>query len=439
MKKILLILGAFVALCHGVEAGPSLQLRVEPEQKVLTKGAAKETVVRIDLTGINPPGIRRRTPLNLALVIDRSGSMQGAKIEKARQAAMELVGQLTAEDTLAIVAYSARARVVSPAAAVTDQASLKEIIQRISTDGGTALYAGVELGASEVRKHESSARINRVILLSDGLANIGPSSPADLRRLGNRLSEEGISVTTIGLGDDFNEELMSGLAEASDANYYYVKDTEKLPEIFMKELGGLATVVARSIRIEISCPRGVEPMGLMGRSETFTERKTVVKLDHLTAGQNRYLLLHCRLQGGAAARDLNVVHVSTSYTDAVSGTSQSCAGSARIDFTDNAELAKKSVNSEIAVQRVWMMNAIKKDEAIADADAGNYESAAAKLASQAENLAYQCSIAPASQQPQLQEETRNLRRQSSDLLTRRYGLSNRKELQSGSWSVRNSK
>ena len=96
---------------------------------------------------------------------------------------------------------------------------------------------------------------------------LGPSSPHDLRRLGQRLATRGVSVTTIGLGDDYNEDLMAGLAEASDANYYYVKDTEKLPQIFAKELGELIDVVARDVRIEITCPEGVRPLGFIGRTE----------------------------------------------------------------------------------------------------------------------------------------------------------------------------
>src|SRR6185369_10288746 len=150
--------------------------------------------------------------------------------------------------------------------------------------GSTALYAGVEAGADQIQKHLSSHRINRVILLSDGLANIGPSTPQDLRRLGNRLSERGISVTTIGVGDDYNEDLMAGLAEASDANYYYVKDTEKLPAIFAKELGELLTVAAREIRIEIVCPAGVRPMGFIGRAEKFEGQKAVVQFNQILPG-----------------------------------------------------------------------------------------------------------------------------------------------------------
>ena len=110
-----------------------------------------------------------------------------------------------------------------------------------------------------------------------------------MRRLGSHLAERGISVTTIGVGDDYNEDLMAGLAEASDANYYYVRDTEKLPEIFAKELGELLTVAARDVRIEIICPDGVKPLGFIGRAEKFENQRATVNLSQLTTGQDRYL------------------------------------------------------------------------------------------------------------------------------------------------------
>src|SRR5581483_2232947 len=143
----------------------------------------------------------------------------------------------TPDDVFSFVVYSDDARVLVPAQHVEDKDALKAKIARIDAEGSTALYAGVKRGAAEMDEYLSDKRINRIILLSDGLANVGPSSPRELRRLGGDLAERGIAVTTIGVGADYNEDLMAGLAEASDANYYYVKDTEKLPEIFNKELG----------------------------------------------------------------------------------------------------------------------------------------------------------------------------------------------------------
>jgi len=247
MKTILFALALAAVLGVNRLAGETLTLKLVPERGCWLRNTPDEVVVKIDLSAVNGQTKARRTPLNLAVVLDRSGSMTGPKIEKAKQAAMQLVDRLRPDDVFSMVIFSDEAQVVVPAGHVEDKDALKEKIEGIEARGSTALYAGVKLGAEQLDEFLSGKRINRVILLSDGLANVGPSTPRDLRRLGAQLVETGISVTTIGVGDDYNEDLMAGLAEASDANYYYVRDTEKLPEIFAKELGELTRVAARDV------------------------------------------------------------------------------------------------------------------------------------------------------------------------------------------------
>jgi Ca-activated chloride channel family protein len=128
--------------------------------------------------------------------------MTGTKLEKAKQAALQLVDRLAPNDIFSLVTYSDEARVLVPAQRVEDKEALKEKIEGIEAGGSTALYAGVKTGARQIQEYLSGKRINRVILLSDGLANVGPSSTHDLRQLGRQLAERGISVTTIGVGDD---------------------------------------------------------------------------------------------------------------------------------------------------------------------------------------------------------------------------------------------
>ncbi len=289
MNKFMLTLGLATACTANLFAGETLQLKLVPERGYVVKNLPQEVVIKIDLSAIADRQKVRRTPLNLAVVLDKSGSMTGAKLEKTKQAAMQLVDRLAPNDIFSLVIFSDRAQVLVPAQKVEDKDALKEKIQGIEAGGSTALYAGVKMGADQLGEFLSSKYINRVILLSDGLANVGPSSTRELRRLGSDLAERGISVTTIGVGDDYNEDLMAGLAEASDANYYYVKDTEKLPEIFAKELGGLLTVAARDVRIEIVCPDGVRPLGFIGRAEKFGGQRATVNLSQFTTGQNRYL------------------------------------------------------------------------------------------------------------------------------------------------------
>src|ERR1700730_1314598 len=248
MKIILRWCGMALAFGLSSVGATTLNLRLDPDRRMLLAGKDQEVVVKIDLD--SETGRRsNRSPLNIAVVIDHSGSMAGAKIEKTKQAAMQLIDQLTPQDTLALIEFDDRVTVLFPSQHVVDRQALKAQVQRIEPGGSTALYAGVEAGGKQLLEIESrTERINRVILLSEGLANVGRSSTSALKSLGRSLSRQGVSVTTIGVGDDYNEDLMAGLAEASDANYYYVQDAEKLPEIFAKELGGLQTATAREVR-----------------------------------------------------------------------------------------------------------------------------------------------------------------------------------------------
>jgi Ca-activated chloride channel family protein len=436
MNRIIFACGLATGLAVNLFAGETLRLKLEPDRGFVLSGSPQEVVVKIDLTAAGQKQKLKRTPLNLAVILDRSGSMTGAKIEKARQAAMGLVDQLAPDDYFSLVAYSDYAEVLLPAQQVEDKESVKSRIARIRPGGSTALYAGVQLGATQVQRHLSSRKINRVILLSDGLANVGPSSPRELRQLGHALSETGISVTTIGVGDDYNEDLMAGLAEASDANYYYVKDTERLPEVFAKELGELETVAAREVRIEIICPKGVKPIGLIGRPEVFSGQKAAVQLSQLALEQNRYLFLRCLVQEPQP----EVAAVTVRYTDELNGgAEESVSEQARVRFTEDQTLAANSERAEIVAQKELLLTAVAKDAALVEADAGRYKQAAETLSRQAVVLDNQYQNAPASVQSQLRQEAANLRLRANQLEQNQYDSGTRKSMQSEFWSYRNSK
>ncbi len=436
MKKIMLTIGLATACVTSSFAGETLQLKLVPDREVVLKNSPQEVVVKIDLSAIAGRQKERRTPLNLAVVLDKSGSMAGAKLEKTKQAAIQLVDRLAPNDIFSLIVFSDQARVLVSAQKVEDKELLKRRIESIRADGSTALYSGVKLGADQIEEYLSSKRINRVILLSDGLANIGPSSPRDLRRLGGQLSERGISVTTIGVGDDYNEDLMAALAEASDANYYYVKDTEKLPEIFAKELGEMLAVAARDVRIEIICPEGVRPLGFIGRAEKFENQKASVSLSQFTTGQNRYLLLRCLVNGNKP----EVARVKVNYTDELNGGTVEIADDvAKIRFTEDRDIADKSVNGAVVAQKEIMLTAVAKDEAMIEADAGNYKKAAAILAAQGGALSRAFAAAPATVQFQLRDEQANISNFTNQFENGQYGAGSRKLMQSQSYNSRNSK
>jgi Ca-activated chloride channel family protein len=198
-------------LASGFAWAGQVQLNVGLGQPVLPADKKNVTYLKVGLTGFSLPRAEERAPVNVALVLDKSGSMSGEKIEHAKTAALAALDRLNSNDIVSVVVFDTTVSVVVPATKLTDRAAVRRAIAGIEANGTTALFAGVSKGAEEVRKFLGLERVNRIILLSDGQANVGPSSPSELGELGHSLRKEGISVTTLGLGMDYSEDLMAQL------------------------------------------------------------------------------------------------------------------------------------------------------------------------------------------------------------------------------------
>jgi Ca-activated chloride channel family protein len=325
--------------------------------------------------------------VNLSLVIDRSGSMSGDKIEKAREAALEALSRLSPDDILSVVAYDSSVETLVPAQRVGDGRRISAAIRSIHANGGTALFGGVSQGASEIRKHLEDRRyVHRVILLSDGQANVGPSSPDDLGRLGAALMKEGVSVTTVGLGLGFNEDLMTRLAQRSDGNTYFVESSEDLPRIFAGELGDVLNVVARRVVVELEFPRGVRPIGFVGREGAINGQKAEVTLNQIYGGQEKFALIEVEVPANEPGAKLELVNARLSYDDAL--TSKPATSRAQSSVTFSKEQAVVVSSANLHVQNDYAVNliAVTKDRAVALVDANQPAVAAQELRQKAVEL-----------------------------------------------------
>jgi Ca-activated chloride channel family protein len=416
MKKLFFLMLAGVLARQVVAASePDVTLRVAPERDLVYSAGPREVIVQVEIEARKPDHRGHRVPMNLALVLDRSGSMQGAKIEKARQAACVAVDQLADDDLLSVVIYDNDAEVLLPPEPVGNsrhREELKSAIDRIRPRGSTALHAGVSAGARLIRKNLDKERVNRVILLSDGLANVGPSRPADLAALGRELRGEGIAVTTIGLGDDYNEDLMTALAEASSANYYYVKDAEKLPGIFAEELGVARSLIARGITIQIRVPDGVRLREIIGRPEIECRgRSAEIRLDEIFGSEKRRFLARCVVEE-KRGEPLDVAAIEMSYETTAGTRAPAQAQMANVKFTDEAPKSDASLRPAVAQEVSVAKNRVAKELAVKLADEGRAKEAVAVLRQQAVANA----AAPAAAQlPALPEENRKLEAAASEL------------------------
>ena len=433
-KTFLLLLAGVLARQVLIASEPAVSLRVSPERDLVYTGGPREVIVQVEIEARKPDRGGRRAPMNLAVVLDRSGSMQGAKIEKARQAACVAVDRLGEDDLFSLVIYDNESEVLIAPERVGNsrhREELKERIDRIRPGGGTALHAGVTLGARQIRRHLDKERVNRVILLSDGLANVGPSRTADLATLGRELRGEGIAVTTIGLGDDYNEDLMTALAEASSANYYYVKDAEKLPGIFSEELGVARSLLARGITIRITVPDGVRLREIIGRPEIECRGRTVqITMPELFGAEKRRFLARCVVEE-KRAEPLDVAAIELSYESADGTRAPAQSGNALVKFTDEAPKSEASLRPEVAKEVSVVGNRMAKELAVKLADEGKAKEAVAVLRQQA--VANAAAPAPA-QLPGLVEENRKLEAAASEIdRGGQLEKSSRKSIQFDNW------
>ena len=304
---------AVVAAVAGAQIAEASReaVNISLSQPVILAGASQTVYLKI---GLNVDGERDyRAPVNVAIVIDRSGSMQGEKLARAKAAARQAVNRLHPDDIVSIVAYDDTVRVLLPATKVADRTAVLAAIETLVPGGSTALFAGVSVGAAEVRKFLDRERVNRVVLLSDGLANVGPDSPAELGALGASLKKDGIAVSTIGLGLGYNEDLMARLAGRSDGNHTFVEHPRDLARIFDAEFGDAISVTAQDVLVRIECAPGTVPIRVLGRDAEIAGRVVVVSLNQLYAAQEQYVLLELVAPAGANGEARRLAGVSWSY------------------------------------------------------------------------------------------------------------------------------
>lgn len=209
------------------------------------------------------PGPQGRLPLNLALVLDRSGSMTGEPLARVKQASEFAVTHLGPADYLALVSYETEVRTELPSAPVTDREVVRRIIGRLQPGGATNLSGGLVAGVREARCFRGPGRVSRVLLLTDGLANEGVTGTQALGQMARELSAGGLPITTMGVGPQYDEDLLLAIAEASGGNYYYIDSPEWIPEVFARELSGLLQVAAQGVRLRLRALGGCRVEGIL--------------------------------------------------------------------------------------------------------------------------------------------------------------------------------
>ncbi|HTA19007.1 MAG TPA: VWA domain-containing protein [Polyangia bacterium] len=242
-------------------------------------------------------------PLNLSLVLDRSGSMAGEPFRNMLIAAETFVGQLRDGDRVSVVAFSDGVYEAAPSVVIDGNSRNAVVagIRALRDGGGTFFSGGLLAGLAEVFSAFQPWQINQVILFSDGEPNIGITSAAELARISERAAESGVSVTTIGFGRDHDELLMQGIADASGGNYYYVDKPADMAEIFQREAGAILRSAARATDIEMQMPPGLALDDVIGYDYVTTGPGHVfVRVGSIPHDEERYVVFKFHATAGPA-------------------------------------------------------------------------------------------------------------------------------------------
>jgi Ca-activated chloride channel homolog len=331
---------------------------------------------RFVLAEIDAPPARReraRPPVHLAFVIDRSGSMGGDKIRLAKLAVEESLARLHDDDRFAIVVYDEVIDVVFPSTRATADARRSALARlgEIDARGSTNLGEGWLRGCEQVALALSDEGVNRTLLLTDGLANVGVTDRDELARHAAELRARGVSTTTFGVGEDFDEVLLQAMADAGGGHFYFIANAAAIRDYVTSEVGETLEVVARDVTLQVSAPDGIQVESLSPFPTQALGGRTVVTLGDLVAEQRLQVVLRLNFPYGEIGRDTGALFSLSDRNGVLDGAPVKLGW----EYADNKanDLQERDRDVDRAVAEIFAARA--RQEAVGRNRAGDYKGA----------------------------------------------------------------
>jgi Ca-activated chloride channel homolog len=319
---------------------------------------------------------KKRVPLNISVVLDRSGSMaQEDKLTYAKKAIKFIIKNLGKKDIISIVTYDDRVNVTVPPVKGSEKNRLLKMVNEITTGGSTNLSGGLMEGYNQVKANYSSNRINRVLLISDGLANVGIRNPRKIEQIVQSKSQDNITVSSFGVGKYFNEKLLTGIAEYGNANYYYIDESDKIPEIFSSELAGLLAVAAQNSHIRIKGLNGANIRRVFGYKYKTENNIIEIRMGDIVSEEKKIALAEIVLPG-TRKKNLKIAEVIFSYDDSISDFKRIVKRfDIRVSYTADRKLFAANQNSRVIRDREMFRSSELMEKTMDMVDKGDVEGA----------------------------------------------------------------
>ena len=399
-----------------------------------------DVLIRITPPALNPdpssrPNWKDRPDLNLSLVIDRSGSMEGEKMIRAREAAMFCVDQMLPSDRLSVVTFDDRIDVLFPSEPVANKQSMKDLIARVTARGSTALHEAWVRGGLTVSEQMLDQGINRVVLITDGLANVGITSTDEIVTQAMGLYQRGVSTSTIGIGADFNEDLLMPMAQSGGGNAWHVVEPNDMQHIFQVELEGLIAQFAHTVSLSLIPADGVRIVDVLNDFDlTETGR---YRLPNLQAGSPLDIVVQLKVGAEETGTQMRLLDLRLGFMPQEAKNAEVLKQAHTVEFASRAEVEGSQLNHEVIKTVQFLMNARARNEAIKRMDQGDYDGAQVVLGSAMSDTRAAC--ASFASMPAVMEELAALQETTGSLKDRLKDKMNRKKLAYAAYNRRSGK
>ncbi|HEU4537373.1 MAG TPA: VWA domain-containing protein, partial [Polyangiaceae bacterium] len=307
-------------------SGSTLRVEGRVGHERLTPG--QSTFLLVELRG-DEAAPAARSPVDLSLVIDKSGSMRGARLRHALDAAAGSVQRLSDGDSVSVLAFDERVQTVVPPTVIdaASRARALEALRSIAVGGNTCLSCGVELGLGLAGG--APGRVAKMVVLSDGEANRGVRDVPGFRAMATRARERGVAITTVGVDVSYNEQVLSALAFESNGRHYFVENDAALPKVFEGEAQAAVASLASGVEAAVTLAPGVELERVFDRAFTRAGRRITVPLGAFTRGEAKTVLLQVRAPAGGAPGPIALADVDVTYHDQTTRAPGTCRGALR--------------------------------------------------------------------------------------------------------------
>jgi Ca-activated chloride channel family protein len=327
-------------------------------------------------------------PLNFCMVLDRSGSMQGAKLAALKDATKRVIDTLTPQDVVAIVLFDDETEVLLPATLAADKDALKAQVDRIEEAGGTAISGGLLAGQAELRKHRAPDRVSSLLLLTDGQTW---GDEEKCRMLAEQLGQEGVRITALGLGSEWNEKLLDDLAEATGGTSDYIADPVQITGFFQRAVRAAQGTVAQDARLLLRLARDVTPRAVHRVTPVIAnlgyqpigQSEIAVRLGTLESGEPASVLIDLMIAPRAVG-SFRMAQAELHYTPLGGAGEQIIKQDVLLEFTADAGAAQYEPRVMNLVEKVTAFKL--QTRALSEAEAGNTAGATQKLRAAATRL-----------------------------------------------------